>query len=110
MCQKKCHTKVSHEQRNKIHDSYIDMNYKEQGVFIKCMLDEKEVQRRLLRSNKQRQNTYVYHLKVDNDRVEVCKSFFLTTFGYNAKNDARIRCVLKKQLMIKNAVEVLTKG
>lgn len=96
--QKKCNTKINDDQRKKIHDTYIDMKYEEQGLFIKCMVDEKQVSRRLSTSNNQRQCTYVYHLKVDNDRIEVCKSYFLTTLGYGAKNDSKIRCVMKKAI------------
>lgn len=100
-CPKKCSYKFTPVHRDSINNMYRILNKESQGIFIKGMVDTKEVKTRRTsqRVNAKRSLSYAYHLKDSNDdRIEVCKTFFLSTLGYNAKNDCRVLNILKRHV------------
>lgn len=98
-CKKKCTSYITEEQRKEIHDKYVNLNFEAKGLFIKCSIDTKAVQRRKVTSNEKRTITYKYYMNASNlQKTEVCKTFFLTTLGYEANNDSKIKSVMKKDV------------
>ncbi|CAH0721912.1 unnamed protein product, partial [Brenthis ino] len=86
-CRKKCTTKISEEIRREIHDRYIRLDWESRGLFIKGMVESKEIKTRTTKEgrNKRRDVSYYYHFQVKHEKIDVCKTFFLTTLGYTHK-------------------------
>jgi len=101
-CKKKCTTKISEERRNEINCLYWELNWIEQKSFVLNSLSRTGVKRRTsVRQTEefQRKNTFQYFLKdADGQKQNVCKLFFLTTLGYNKKNDWIIKGLVKTNI------------
>lgn len=48
-CRKKCTNKISEEIRREIHDQYISLNWESRDVFIKGLVEPKEIKQEPLR-------------------------------------------------------------
>ncbi|KAH9627797.1 hypothetical protein HF086_000182 [Spodoptera exigua] len=95
-CKKKCGEKFSESDRMNINQQFWGLNYESQGYYIQSLIKKQLVNRRLQISTLSRNNTFKYFLEKANEKFEVCKIFFLTTLGYNKKNDRRILDAIKK--------------
>lgn len=82
-CRIKCTSKISHDQRSKIFESYWelgDVNFQRQFL-IKCM-QELQPTYRCIRQNRTRGprgNNISYSFSVNGTLIRVCKTFFLNT-------------------------------
>lgn len=62
------------------------MDWKEKRVYVMSLVDKHDVaQRTTSRQDSRRKYSYVYHLKVNGERLMVCKEMFLSTLGLNEK-------------------------
>ncbi|CAH2088926.1 unnamed protein product [Euphydryas editha] len=95
-CIKKCMSSFTELERIRINDTFWKFDYEAQGLYVKSLVIEKEVQRRIKDSQMMRKHTYMYFFDTDNKKKEVCKTFFLTTLGYHKNNDRRVLDILKK--------------
>lgn len=96
-CRKGCSAKFTEEMRIDIHDRYVKLNWEGRGLFIKGFVLPKHVNIRTSgNTNPKRQITYKYFFNKNLERIEVCKVFFLSTLGYNPKNDRHLHLALKK--------------
>lgn len=100
-CKKKCTSKFSETWREKIHDEYLKLNYESKGLYVKGLVDIKPVKTRKVNAiGSQRKATYVYNFNTpDQARFEVCKTYFLTTLGYDPKNDRRVMSAMNKSVV-----------
>lgn len=71
------------------------MNFLEKRIFVSSSASTAGVKRRRSGEDSPRCKTITYFLKSqEGERLQVCKTFFLTTLGYNRKNDRIITDVL----------------
>jgi len=64
------------------------MNWQEKKLYVISLIDKKCVNRRTvnnLERESRRNSTFTYHLKVDGQRMPVCKEIFLSTLGLNQR-------------------------
>lgn len=95
--EKGCSAKFTVEKRIDIDDRYVKLNWEGRGLFIKAFVLPIDVNIRTSgNTNAKRQVTYKYFLNKNRKRIEVCKVFFLSTLGYNPKNDRHLHLALKK--------------
>ncbi|KAE9521295.1 hypothetical protein AGLY_018314 [Aphis glycines] len=87
-CMQKCTDKFTESVRKTINQQFWNLSKDERRMFILHSVDIKDVKRRRGNDIKKINLTYVYILKSE-DRTKniVCKTFFLTTLGFVAKND-----------------------
>lgn len=100
-CRKKCTTKFTEEIRRGIHDRYVNLNWESRGLFIKGVVEPHQVKRRVTKENEEpskRNVSYRYHLFNKNEKIEVCKTYFLTTLGYNSQNNTHVHLALNKEI------------
>lgn len=100
-CIKKCTSNFSEEQRIKIHNEYISLSWESRGLFMKSLVDTKNTATRKTNTKSgqdtpRRDVTYKYFFCLRKEKTEVCKTFFLSTLGYNPKNDRRLHLALKR--------------
>lgn len=87
-CMQKCTDKFTESLRKTINQQFWNLSKDERRMFILHSVDIKDVKRRRGNDIKKRNLTYVYILKSeDGTNNIVCKTFFLTTLGFVAKND-----------------------
>lgn len=87
-CNRKCSRHFDKDQRQYLNSQYWNMDWKERQIFITTSISSSPTKRRRGSGESQRRNSFL-----PNDtgsRIQVCKTFFLTTLGYNAKNDGII--------------------
>lgn len=100
-CKKKCLRTFDEQNRRSINLQYWSLDSKGRRFLIQNLLSITEVQRRTCSTVSRRLNTVKYRLKdVNGEFVEVCKTFFLATLGYDRKNDAIIKCLMPKNEII----------
>nr|XP_021195092.2 uncharacterized protein LOC110379657 [Helicoverpa armigera]XP_049693220.1 uncharacterized protein LOC110379657 [Helicoverpa armigera] len=98
-CRRQCTTKISEEMRKQIHDCYVSFDSESRGMFIKELVEPQEVKKRKTKFRcKSRDVAYSYHFQVGDERIQVCKTFFLTTLGYKRRNDTHVYLTLKKEI------------
>ncbi|CAH0719239.1 unnamed protein product, partial [Brenthis ino] len=95
-CIKKCMSSFTELERKRVNEIFWNFNCEAQGLYVKSLVTEKDVFKRIKDSQQIRKHTYVYFLEIDNKKKEVCKTFFLTTLGYHKNNDRRVLEILKK--------------
>ena len=102
ICKKKCSRSFSEEFRKKINKNYWRMSWMEQKYFFLNNTKTKKPDRPKNKQNDNnvgkrynRSKTITYFLSNENgDKVHVCKTFFLTTLGYNKNNCKAVRNIL----------------
>lgn len=95
-CRKKCRQSFTEEERFAINESFWNLNYIARRVFIMNSTVTKPIQRRRGSEDSTRQNTFEYYLKTATSRVQVCKTFFLTTLGFSKNNNTVVQSVLSQ--------------
>ncbi|XP_016298312.1 uncharacterized protein LOC107655364 [Sinocyclocheilus anshuiensis] len=90
-CGKKCTEKIPHVRRKEIFDAYQDMSHSDKWAFVFHSVTQSLKNRLTTGGPSRRKKTFQYHL---NNRLrqpqDVCKTCYLTTFGYHPKNDSMI--------------------
>lgn len=95
-CAKNCSENISHERRQAINNEYWTLDKKEQEIFVSCNMQIGIVRRRRGQDDNKRQRSVKYFLSDEKEeKVEVCKVFFLCTMGYKQTNDNIIVRVMK---------------
>lgn len=105
LCKKLCSVNFTEEDRSKIHKYYWSLDWEHQGIFIKNLVTEEDCKKSKKNLKRPRNVTYKYRLtkrEAEQHSYEVCKLFFLSTLGYNIKNDRRVNAVLKKSIVEQN--------
>lgn len=89
-CSKDCGSKISNDQRHAINGYFWSLSSCEQQVYVSAHISPSVVKRR--RSESEKRNVSLnYSLRDENEEFhQVCKTFFLTTLGFNPKNDRMI--------------------
>lgn len=64
------------------------------------MVESMEIKTRTTKEgrNKRRDVSYYYHFQVKHEKIDVCKTFFLTTLGYNPQNNRHVHAALRKEI------------
>lgn len=89
-CNKKCTTKVSQQQRERIHSEYTALTYNSRRAMIFNHVTRKDKARTTKHATDERKRNYSYEYRLpnsDGEMQQVCKTFFLGTLGYHPKND-----------------------
>lgn len=91
-CRLKCNQNFSHLQRTQVNNEYWKMDWFRQRSYILSQCSREDVKRRTLKTeDSQRNMTVKYYIHNESgEKTAVCKIFFLTTLGYNKKNDGVI--------------------
>lgn len=96
-CKKKCLMKINEERRGKLNSMYWKMTSDERRSFILSTCKRSDPKRRTTGYNCAKKSTFTYQLSNEKgSQEEICKVFFLTTLGYNQKNDKILTTVLTK--------------
>lgn len=86
-CKRACVEKVGKDTRIDIHSRFWDLDSFGQEVFFKETVQlaplKRRVKNRFFMEEPKKRKSYVFHLMADNERVEVCRKFYLNTIGYN---------------------------
>lgn len=97
VCHRRCKALFNKDHRTSINTQYWSMNWQERRIFVSSNVDVHDVKRRRGSAESARKRTFKYFLKSGGTKHEVCKTFFLSTLGYDPKNDRVITNVLAKQ-------------
>ncbi|KAG9264186.1 uncharacterized protein LOC111196652 [Astyanax mexicanus] len=95
-CRRKCTDHMSDDRRKEIWKQYWDMTYTERRTWIFHSVTSMET-KRVSTAGSRRGQTFSY--KLQDQRGEprrVCKMFFLSTLGYNPKNDSLVMTMMGK--------------
>ncbi|KAG5889200.1 hypothetical protein JTB14_000625 [Gonioctena quinquepunctata] len=98
-CRLSCITNISEEQRKQLNHFFWSLNDEDRKYFMLHHTSSQPVKQRTVNesvpSNYKRQTTFFYFLKnSQGSSCKVCKTFFLTTLGYNAANDKPLETAL----------------
>ena len=92
-CNRQCKD-INEEQRVSINKQYWNMTHNERAQWRYDILKIVDCQRPIIGESR-RMNTVQYFLpSKENDTIPVCKTFFLTTLGYQSNNDQAIKQTL----------------
>lgn len=96
VCKDGCKEKIEHDQRQRLFKQFYSLSPDGQDQFICGCIEENEVKRRRVpvSMDSQRNISRSFFFTVGEEKIRVCKSFFLKTFGIS---DSRIRTLSKKQ-------------
>lgn len=105
VCKKKCSARFSEEYRKVVNNNFRKMTWMEQKYFFLCHTSQRKPDRPKDRENNDknskhyiRSKTISYFLADENgDKIPVCKTFFLTTLGYNQNNCKAVRNILNNK-------------
>lgn len=96
-CRLKCPQKINSNRQEAINKEFWSLSRPEQQLSLMgCMnkISKKRSTTNTYNRNSRRKNSFIYNLKMENgDDVVVCKTFFLSTLGYNANNDCIIKTI-----------------
>jgi len=94
-CKRKCNNQISKLRRKEINEAFWMREFEEQDIEIWGSISVEKVERRTLKHETRRSNSKKYFLKNEiGEKKDVCKMFFLNTFGFKANNDSFVRRVL----------------
>lgn len=96
-CKRKCTQKITPERREEINNLYWKMTAKERKTFM-FNSTKKIVKSRSTTQSKEsrRRFTIKYYYKTSEGNLEeICKIFFMSTLGFNKRNDKILRTVLQ---------------
>lgn len=85
-CPKKCAENIINEERQQINKNYVSLGDLEKKRFILANTIQADPNKKNATSSKSRTIQYFFQNN-NGERKQVCKIFFLTTLGYNKKND-----------------------
>jgi len=98
-CRKQCSTRFTAEERVSINRQFWDKPNPARRQFLFDSAFRQPVQRRTAASLKRNASFYYYLISLSGSRVSVCKTFFLTTLGYQYNSDKVLMNVLRKTEM-----------
>lgn len=97
LCKKMCSLAFTEKERQDMHSFYWSLDREQQGIYIKNLVEPEECGKVSKKEPKKKRSvTYRYKFSKGDTKVEVCKTFFLCTLGFDKKNDRRVLDVLKK--------------
>lgn len=102
-CKRKCLTKIDEHRRSTINNLFWSIEgYEDRRRYIFNCCERFDVKKRTVdvsnESELRRNKTVRYFLTDQNDKKhEVCKTFFLTTFGFHKKNDKFLNTILSAE-------------
>lgn len=86
-CKKKCTTKITEVDREKLNEKFWSLNSKQQKEYQSMLIQHSPVKCKTSNnSSRQFANKYSFILE-NGSKISVCKTFFLTTLGYEKNND-----------------------
>lgn len=85
LCKKLCSLSFSEDKRQSIHADYWSMGWESRGLFLKGLVQTNECAKTNIMTKKKRYVTHKYHFFNNGLKIEVCKTFFLSTLGYDKK-------------------------
>jgi len=95
-CKRSCSDKIDHERRTIIFKNFWDQDYLGRKNFVFYSVDRHSKKRKTVGDKSQRTYSFQYYLRdTDGKKHRVCKTFFLSTLGFDAKNDRFITTVMK---------------
>jgi len=94
-CKKKCSPKIPEEMRDKINREFWTMSHFQRQCFMLHATQRKLADRKTAGSDSRRKHSYYYFLDSIDDKNSVCKTFFLTTLGFQKNNDTALQNCLK---------------
>jgi len=89
-CKKKCTTKIPEEQRQQINSEFWSMSHYERRCFMLHATKRKFASRKTT-TDSRRKHSYFYFLNGTDGMKAVCKTFFLTTLGFQKNNDTALQ-------------------
>ena len=85
-CKRKCHSKISKENQSQLFDTFWDISeIQQQRQFVSQSLILTDVKRQTTGESSRRNKSLSYYLNIKDNRIQVCKKFFLNTFGISEK-------------------------
>lgn len=88
VCILKCSEKIKETRQTDINKQYWDLDKQSQRLFVHSCVKKLSKKKFTVGSVSRRSNTFKYYLKdCDGLEVQVCKTFFLATLGYDKNND-----------------------
>lgn len=104
-CRLKCVDNITDNLREDINKKFNELEWKERRNFILNYCEKTGVKRRRGNEDSKRQYSLKYFFKNEEGlRVQVCKTFFLTSLGFTKHNDTVVHNVMSK---ISNRGEVI---
>lgn len=80
--ERNCHDVDENKRSDNFNTFWEDLDWDQKQIYIASLVDVNETQRKVVEESR-RLNSSKYFLKIDNKRVQVCKPFFLSSFGLN---------------------------
>ena len=85
-CRLKCSEKIEEEQRQIIFETYWELgDYSKQRHFICTHVEQNEPKRIKVLSKRKRSVSQLFHLTIGQEKIRVCKNFFLKTLNIGKK-------------------------
>ena len=85
-CRQKCSEKIEEEQRQTIFETYWELgDYSKQRHFICTHVEQQEPKRIKVLSKRKRSVSQFFYLTVGQEKIQVCKNFFLKTLNLGRK-------------------------
>ncbi|XP_031329351.1 uncharacterized protein LOC116160305 [Photinus pyralis] len=84
-CKFQCGKQIGENARQKLFDYYYELNQNEKYVFLKQVTERYVKGRKTTEGPSRRAYSFKYFFKVQEERIQVCKSFFLGTLSISQK-------------------------
>lgn len=95
-----CLSLISESRRHEINSQFWSLDFKAQCTFGYATISRQDCKRKTEEAN--RENSFTYFLKNDEgSSVIICKTFYLTTLGYNRSNDSFVRMLVGRKNYLK---------
>jgi len=94
-CKRKCLSKIPDEKRQEINGEFWSMSHYERHYFMLHATKRKKASRKTCGTVLRRKHSYFYFLNGTDWIKSVCKTFFLTTHGFQKNNDTALQNCLK---------------
>jgi len=101
-CKRKCSSKISHEIRECINHEFWTMSHFQRRSFMLHSMKCKLAARKTVGSDSRRKHSYWYFLSGSDGETLVCKTFYLTTLGFERSNDKSLMNALKSTAIDSN--------
>lgn len=89
-CKRKCTSKFSEEMRNEINSEFWNLSWYERKLFIVSNCSSIST-KRASSPNCVRKRHFHFFMRANCEKLAVCKTFFLTTLGFEKSNDIVMR-------------------
>ena len=94
-CKRKCFSKFSESQRQKLNTEFWNLSWYERRIFISSGVKRHAVTRKTAGPDSKRSLTFHYFLCNEmGEELSVCKRFYLATLGFQPSNDAVVQKAL----------------